>query len=161
MKSLLKHAVAVAALSVLLSACGKSKQAATDESAAPGAAPAGAERVVNVYNWSDYIDPEVIQGFEQSTGIKVRYDVFDSNEVLETKLLTGNPGYDDVVPFRPRLVETFPDRVLWGPDWPHPNMKTHMPDDGKLVDFVPRIATTPALQQKLLVDNPMRLYWKD
>jgi putrescine transport system substrate-binding protein len=98
MKSLLKHAVAVAALSVLLSACGKSKQAATDDSAAPGAAPAGAEQVVNVYNWSDYIDPEVIQGFEQSTGIKVRYDVFDSNEVLETKLLTGNSGYDVVVP---------------------------------------------------------------
>ena len=98
MKSLLKHAVAVAALSVLLSACGKSKQAATDDSAAPGAAPAGAEQVVNVYNWSDYIDPEVIQGFEQATGIKVRYDVFDSNEVLETKLLTGNSGYDVVVP---------------------------------------------------------------
>ena len=98
MKSLLKHAVAVAALSVLLSACGKSKQAATDDSAVPGAAPAGAEQVVNVYNWSDYIDPEVIQGFEQSTGIKVRYDVFDSNEVLETKLLTGNSGYDVVVP---------------------------------------------------------------
>ena len=98
MKSLLKHAFAVAALSVLLSACGKSKQAATDEPAAPGAAPAAAEQVVNVYNWSDYIDPEVIQGFEQATGIKVRYDVFDSNEVLETKLLTGNSGYDVVVP---------------------------------------------------------------
>ena len=98
MKSLLKHAFAVAALSVLLSACGKSKQATTDEPAAPGAAPAGAEQVVNVYNWSDYIDPEVIQGFEQATGIKVRYDVFDSNEVLETKLLTGNSGYDVVVP---------------------------------------------------------------
>ena len=58
-----------------------------------------------------------------------------------------------------RIVETFPDRVLWGTDWPHPNMKSHMPDDGKLVDFIPRIATTPALQQALLVDNPMRLYW--
>ena len=72
---------------------------------------------------------------------------------------SGPPTYDDVVPFAKRLVETFPDRVLWGTDWPHPNMKTHMPDDGKLVDFVPRIATTPALQHKLLVDNPMRLYW--
>jgi 2-pyrone-4,6-dicarboxylate lactonase len=49
--------------------------------------------------------------------------------------------------------------VLWGTDWPHPNMKTHMPDDGKLVDYVPRIAATPALQKKLLVDNPLRLYW--
>jgi 2-pyrone-4,6-dicarboxylate lactonase len=73
--------------------------------------------------------------------------------------LTGPPGYDDVVPFARRIVETFPDRVLWGTDWPHPNMKTHMPDDGVLVDFIPRIATTPELQRQLLVDNPMRLYW--
>ncbi|HLT89921.1 MAG TPA: amidohydrolase family protein [Woeseiaceae bacterium] len=73
----------------------------------------------------------------------------------------GPPGYDDVVPFARRLVETFPDRVLWGTDWPHPNMKSHMPDDGKLVDFIPRIATTRELQQKLLVDNPTRLYWSD
>jgi 2-pyrone-4,6-dicarboxylate lactonase len=71
----------------------------------------------------------------------------------------GPPNYDDVVPFARRLVETFPDRVLWGTDWPHPNMKSHMPDDGKLVDYLPRIAPTAALQQALLVDNPMRLYW--
>ena len=72
---------------------------------------------------------------------------------------SGPPTYDDVVPFARRLVEVFPDRVLWGTDWPHPNMKAHMPDDGALVDFVPRIARTPVLQRKLLVDNPMRLYW--
>jgi len=72
---------------------------------------------------------------------------------------SGPPAYDDVVPFARRIVEAFPDRVLWGTDWPHPNMKSHMPDDGKLVDFVPRIATTPELQRKLLVDNPLRLYW--
>lgn len=72
---------------------------------------------------------------------------------------SGPPGYDDVVPFARRLVETFPERVLWGTDWPHPNMKSHMPDDGKLVDYIPRIASTPGLQRKLLVDNPMRLYW--
>jgi 2-pyrone-4,6-dicarboxylate lactonase len=72
--------------------------------------------------------------------------------------LTG-PDYDDVAPFARALVETFPDRVLWGTDWPHPNMKTHVPDDGLLVDFIPKIAPTPALQQALLVDNPMRLYW--
>ena len=70
----------------------------------------------------------------------------------------GSP-YDDVVPFGKALVERYPDRVLWGTDWPHPNMETHMPDDGKLVDFIPRVAVTPELQQKLLVDNPMRLYW--
>lgn len=72
---------------------------------------------------------------------------------------SGPPTYDDVVPFAKRLVETFPDRVLWGTDWPHPNMKSHMPDDGHLVDYLPRIAPTAALQQALLVDNPMRLYW--
>ncbi|CAE6807435.1 2-pyrone-4,6-dicarbaxylate hydrolase [Paraburkholderia nemoris] len=68
-------------------------------------------------------------------------------------------AYRDVVPFARRLVETFPDRALWGTDWPHPNLKNHMPDDGLLVDFIPRIAATPELQRKLLVDNPMRLYW--
>jgi 2-pyrone-4,6-dicarboxylate lactonase len=75
--------------------------------------------------------------------------------------LGGPPGYDDVVPFARRVIEEFPDRVLWGTDWPHPNMKDHMPDDGALVDFIPRIATSAALQHKLLVDNPMRLYWPE
>jgi 2-pyrone-4,6-dicarboxylate lactonase len=75
------------------------------------------------------------------------------------RLSTQGPPYDDVVPFGRHLVERFPDRVLWGTDWPHPNMKSHMPDDGALVDFIPRIAPTEALQRKLLVDNPMRLYW--
>jgi len=70
-------------------------------------------------------------------------------------------AYRDVVPFARRLVETFPERVLWGTDWPHPNLKNHMPDDGLLVDFIPHIAPTAALQQKLLVDNPLRLYWAD
>ncbi len=73
----------------------------------------------------------------------------------------GPNTYDDFVPFARHLVERFPDRVLWGTDWPHPNMKSHMPDDGHLVNIIPRIATTPELQQKLLVDNPMRLYWDD
>ena len=76
------------------------------------------------------------------------------------KALNGEQNaYADVVPFAKRLVEAFPDRVLWGTDWPHPNLKDHMPDDGLLVDFIPQIATTPELQQKLLVDNPTRLYW--
>jgi 2-pyrone-4,6-dicarboxylate lactonase len=70
-------------------------------------------------------------------------------------------AYRDVVPFARRLVEEFPDRVLWGTDWPHPNLKDHMPDDGLLVDFIPHIAATPELQRKLLVDNPMRLYWPE
>ena len=70
-------------------------------------------------------------------------------------------AYRDVVPFAKRLVDRFPDRVLWGTDWPHPNLKNHMPDDGLLVDFIPHIATTPELQKRLLVDNPMRLYWSE
>jgi 2-pyrone-4,6-dicarboxylate lactonase len=73
----------------------------------------------------------------------------------------GPPGYEDVVPFARRVVETFPDRVLWGTDWPHPNMTNHMPDDGDLVDFIPKIAATHAAQQQLLVGNPMRLYWPE
>lgn len=90
------------------------------------------------------------------------------NENMWTKVscpdrltLTGPPGYDDVVPFARHLVETFPDRVLWGSDWPHPNLKSHMPDDGKLVDYVPSIAVNKSLQRQLLVDNPMRLYWPE
>ena len=68
-------------------------------------------------------------------------------------------AYQDVVPFARRVVETFSDRVLWGTDWPHPNLKDHMPDDGLLVDFIPYIAPSAELQRKLLVDNPVRLYW--
>jgi len=70
-------------------------------------------------------------------------------------------AYKDVVPFAKKLVDTFPDRVIWGTDWPHPNLKDHMPDDGLLVDFIPHIATTAELQHKLLVYNPMRLYWPE
>jgi 2-pyrone-4,6-dicarboxylate lactonase len=74
--------------------------------------------------------------------------------------VSGPPSYDDVVPFARRVVEEFPDRVLWGTDWPHPNLKHHMPDDATLVDFIPRIAPTTELRQRLLVDNPTRLYWE-
>jgi putrescine transport system substrate-binding protein len=82
---------------VAIAACGRAPQEQAVSSAAP-AAPAPEERILNVYNWSDYIDPAVIERFTRETGIEVRYDVFDSNEVLETKLLTGNSGYDVVVP---------------------------------------------------------------
>jgi len=67
--------------------------------------------------------------------------------------------YQDVIPFGKLLVERFPDRVLSGTDWPHPNLTDHMPDDGLLVDWIPHIAPTFALQHQLLVDNPNRLYW--
>ena len=76
------------------------------------------------------------------------------------RLTQTPPDYSDVVPFAKYLVERFPERVLWGTDWPHPNMKSHTPDDGQLVDVIPQIAPTPALQQALLVTNPDKLYWQ-
>jgi len=75
------------------------------------------------------------------------------------RLSLAAPPYDDVVPFQRLIVERFPDRVLWGTDWPHPNLKGHMADDGVLVDQIPKFAVTDALRQKLLVDNPLQLYW--
>ena len=78
------------------------------------------------------------------------------------KALNGEQAaYRDVVPFARRIVEAFPDRVLWGTDWPHPNLTDHMPDDGLLVDFIPHIAVKPESQRRMLVDNPMRLYWPE
>ena len=59
------------------------------------------------------------------------------------------------------LVADYPDRVIWGTDWPHPNQQDVIPDDGHIVDMIPRIAPTEELQRKLLVDNPERLYWAD
>ena len=59
------------------------------------------------------------------------------------------------------LVEDYQDRVIWGTDWPHPNMQDEIPDDGHIVNMIPRIAPTAELQQKLLVTNPERLYWSD
>jgi 2-pyrone-4,6-dicarboxylate lactonase len=75
------------------------------------------------------------------------------------RLTVQGPPYDDVVPFQRLLVERFPDRVLWGTDWPHPNMTWIVPDDGEIVDLIPRFAVTEELQRKLLVENPGRLYW--
>ncbi len=78
------------------------------------------------------------------------------------KALNGEQNaYVDVIPFARRLVQKFPTRVIWGTDWPHPNLKDHMPDDGLLVDFIPHIAPTEQEQKLLLVDNPMRLYWPE
>jgi 2-pyrone-4,6-dicarboxylate lactonase len=91
--------------------------------------------------------------------------MMDENENIWVKvscperLTVAGAPYDDVVPYARLLVERFPKRVLWGTDWPHPNMPVEAPDDGVLVDVIPKIATTKNLQQLLLVDNPMTLYW--
>jgi predicted TIM-barrel fold metal-dependent hydrolase len=68
------------------------------------------------------------------------------------------PPFTDAVPFARKLIEAAPDRVLWGTDWPHPNVGRHMPNDGDLMDLFAQMAPEPALQQKILVDNPARLY---
>ena len=86
-------------------------------------------------------------------------DVWTKVSCPDRLTVSGSPLYSDVVPFARAIVEEFSDRVLWGTDWPHPNMKKEMPDDGILVDYVPSIATTAALQEKLLVTNPTTLYW--
>jgi putrescine transport system substrate-binding protein len=92
----MEAAAAMLVAASLVAGCGKKEEAPSPQ--AGGGQPAAEEKVLNVYNWSDYIDPEVLEDFTAATGIEVRYDVFDSNEVLETKLLTGHSGYDVVVP---------------------------------------------------------------
>ena len=86
-------------------------------------------------------------------------DVWAKVSCPDRLTVSGSPLYADVVPFAKAIVEEFSDRVLWGTDWPHPNMKKEMPDDGILVDYVPSIAVSSALQEKLLVTNPNNLYW--
>ena len=98
-----RNLIPAAFLAVVLAACGRGAKApepaATDSAAAPPAEAAQADdKVLNVYTWSDYTDPTVVPDFEKEFGIKVNFDVFDSNEVLETKLLAGHTGYDVVVP---------------------------------------------------------------
>ncbi|WP_326951920.1 amidohydrolase family protein [Amycolatopsis sp. NBC_01286] len=95
-----------------------------------------------------------------------RNDVWVKVSCPERLTVTGPPAlggerhaYRDVVPFGRRVVAEFPDRVLWGSDWPHPNLLGHMPDDGLLVDYVPQVAVTAEQQRKLLVANPAHLYW--
>jgi putrescine transport system substrate-binding protein len=91
---------------------------------------AAQERIVNVYNWSDYIDPTVLEDFTRETGIKVRYDVFDSNDTLETKLLAGRSGYDVVVPSANFLQRQIKAGVF------HPLDKSKLPN---LVNMWPEI----------------------
>lgn len=77
------------------------------------------------------------------------------------RLDPSGPLWDDFVRSVAPLVADYPDRVLWGTDWPHPNMQDAIPDDGAVVDIIPHIAPTADLQQRLLVRNPMKLYWPE
>ncbi|SIO03136.1 amidohydrolase family protein [Vannielia litorea] len=109
--------------------------------------------------------PDVSKGvdhpdFQRFIDLMARNENIWSKVTCPERLSLQGPPYDDVIPYCQAIVERFPDRVLWGTDWPHPNMKSHMPDDGALVDYIPKIARTPEQQRKLLIDNPMRLYWE-
>jgi predicted TIM-barrel fold metal-dependent hydrolase len=73
------------------------------------------------------------------------------------RVSTAGPPFVDAVPFARRIVETAPDRVIWGTDWPHPNVKA-MPNDGDLVDLIPLFMPEPDLQKRVLVDNPAKLF---
>jgi putrescine transport system substrate-binding protein len=100
MSSKFRQLTALAALAVVLAACGNkpAETAKTEGAAAAPAVETDAEKVLNVFNWSDYIEPSLIEQFEKETGIKVNYDVMDDNNVLDAKLKAGHSGYDLVVP---------------------------------------------------------------
>lgn len=77
------------------------------------------------------------------------------------RLDAGGHPWDDFAAAVAPLVLDYPDRALWGTDWPHPNMQDRIPDDGHLTDMIERIDPDPLHRRKLLVDNPMRLYWPE
>jgi len=74
------------------------------------------------------------------------------------RMSSAGPPFTDAVPFAQALIAAAPDRMLWGTDWPHPNIARHMPNDGDLVDLIPLMMPDPLMQQRILVDNPNRLY---
>ena len=74
------------------------------------------------------------------------------------RISAAGPPFYDAIPYAQELVELAADRTLWGTDWPHPNIKKFMPNDGDLLDLVPLLARDESLQRKILVDNPARLY---
>jgi putrescine transport system substrate-binding protein len=90
------RAATVACVALVLAACGQKEGAEQQVHNAGGESQE--EKVLHVYNWTDYIAEDTVKNFEEQTGIRVTYDVFDSNDVLETKLLAGNSGFDVVVP---------------------------------------------------------------
>jgi putrescine transport system substrate-binding protein len=95
MNSPVRTVLTAVAIALAVAACGKKEGA--QQAQQPGAA-AQEEKVLHVYNWSDYVAEDTVPNFEKQSGIKVTYDVFDSNDVLETRLLAGNSGFDVVVP---------------------------------------------------------------
>ncbi|HEX8486880.1 amidohydrolase family protein [Sphingomonas sp.] len=110
--------------------------------------------------------PDVAQGAD-GADMRALRALLDSRPDVHFKatcpdrLDAAGPPWDDFARAVAPLVAEYPDRAIWGTDWPHPNMQDAIPDDGALTDMIPRIAPTPELQHKLLVANPMRLYWPE
>ena len=90
--------MALISIGLVTTSCGKQESETTDAKPNAPAPAARGENVLNIYNWSDYLAEDTIPNFEKETGIKVRYDIFDSNEILHAKLMAKNTGYDIVVP---------------------------------------------------------------
>jgi putrescine transport system substrate-binding protein len=135
---------ALAALLWLTAAC-SGHAGSAPEATDPGTP---GERILNIYSWSDYIAPDTVANFEKETGIKVRYDTYDSNEVLETKLLTGHAAYDIVIPtgtffeqqrkagvYRKLDKSALPNWVNLDPDIMH-RMAAHDPDNAFAVPYM-------------------------
>jgi 2-pyrone-4,6-dicarboxylate lactonase len=74
------------------------------------------------------------------------------------RISSAGPPFTDAVPFAQALIAAAPDRILWGTDWPHPNISRHMPNDGDLVDLIPLMMPEASMQRRVLIDNPQRLY---
>lgn len=110
--------------------------------------------------------PDVVQG-SNGADMRALRGLLDNREDFWFKATCPDRLDDEGAPWDAfanavsPLVTDYPDRCLWGTDWPHPNMQHAIPDDGQVVNMIPRIATTEAMQRKLLVDNPMRLYWPE
>jgi 2-pyrone-4,6-dicarboxylate lactonase len=79
-------------------------------------------------------------------------------KISGSERISSGPPFTDAVPFAQALIEAAPDRILWGTDWPHPNIAKYMPNDGDLVDLIPLMMPDASLQKRILVDNPHRLY---
>ena len=104
------------------------------------------------------VDQGIDQGpFQRLIELLKAVDIWVKISCAERLSRTG-PPYDDVVPFAQALVEVAPDRILWGTDWPHPNIDRSMPNDGDLVDLLARIVPDETNRRRIVVDNPARLY---
>lgn len=113
----------------------------------------------------DHMGRVPVEQGTDSVAFELLHNLLTGNEKYWVKVSCAErlsklgPPYADVDQIARTLIDAVPERVLWGTDWPHPNMKSHMPDDGQLVDRVFNIAESGSLRQQILIDNPTRLYW--